>query len=121
MGDLAFDEDIRLTDAGDLDSVSGIDSLKQSIYLRLMTPYGANVFHPEYGNKIFEILSETLNDDWLALAASYIDDCLKGETDITVTKILLTVSVRVVTIHIEYSSANNGNSGNIDWQVDTNG
>lgn len=46
------------TNKGDLATVKGIDNLKQAIIIRLATPYGSLLHHPNYGTKLYKFIGE---------------------------------------------------------------
>lgn len=47
----------------DVASVSGVNNLRQSLQMRLMTQYGTLPYHPKYGTKLLSMIGEKLNDD----------------------------------------------------------
>lgn len=50
----------------DLAKVSGIDNLKQSIQMRLMTQYGTLPYHPNYGTHLLSIIGDKMNNDTIS-------------------------------------------------------
>jgi phage baseplate assembly protein W len=47
--DLAFKTDFVLTATGDIDTLTGLDNLKDALYRRLLTHPGSLVHRPDYG------------------------------------------------------------------------
>lgn len=50
-----------------LGRVIGIDNLKQSLCLRLLTDYGSLPFHPNYGSHLVDMIGKPLNADMVSL------------------------------------------------------
>ena len=113
--DLYFGEDLKETSAGDFSLVDGDEAERQSIFIRLRTPKGSNVFHPWYGNSIYDILSDNIDDTWITRATQYIKECVEQDTKIKVSKIEATVSYeeRRVSFLIYYRSARG--TSNLTW------
>lgn len=112
--DLLFEKDLKENQVGDF---LVTDSKKQSILLRLSTPYGANVFHPEYGNKIFDILSENVNDDWINKATVYETECIEQDATLKVTEIKASISIeeRKVYFIITYIDLEANDTDQLIW------
>ena len=47
--DIAFKSDLVITPAGDIDTISGIDNVKEALFRRLITSKGSLVHRPDYG------------------------------------------------------------------------
>lgn len=47
--DLAFQSDFVITPAGDLETITGLDNLKQALFHRLITQPGTLIHRPNYG------------------------------------------------------------------------
>jgi phage baseplate assembly protein W len=58
--DLAHDGDFKVSSTGDLQTIKGLNNLKQALYNRLVTPLGAIVHRPEYGIGIQRYKSSTI-------------------------------------------------------------
>ncbi len=114
QGDLLFEKDIKENPVGDflLDS-----SGRQPILMRLSTPYGSNLFHPEYGNKIFDILSDSINDDWINMAVAYERECVEQDPNIKVEDIESSVSMeeRKVYFRITYRDLETEETNELTW------
>lgn len=69
---------------GDLDTTTGRENLAQAIINRLLTRRGelAQLGHPEYGSRLYELVGELNNLRLRALAELYIRDCLAQESRI---------------------------------------
>lgn len=50
----------------DLDNVTGMDNLKQSLYLRIMTRKGTLLLHPNYGSLVPYYLGKKVSEDSLS-------------------------------------------------------
>lgn len=72
--------DISLVDgqvqfvSGDLQSVSGTANLRQALQNRFKTPYGADPYHPTYGNKLLRTLGELSQPHFDTMANLYIKE-----------------------------------------------
>lgn len=55
--------DLQHTINGGIALVSGIDSIWQSVILRLTTTLGTNIFAPNYGTRLGQYVDEPLMDD----------------------------------------------------------
>lgn len=75
----------------DIDRVIGLDNLKQSLILRLLTPYGSLLRHPDYGSSIPDMLGQPLNTDTADLLAVEIKRCIS--TDSRVQKVSAFVNI----------------------------
>ncbi|SHN73117.1 GPW/gp25 family protein [Desulfitobacterium chlororespirans] len=104
---LAFsaDKNLQVNYLGSYALVSGADNVRQAVELRLHTPLGALALHPEYGNRLFAIVSDPLQDDFPVKAELAVRECLAGETRITVKSIGVNVlrEKRTAQIMIRYS------------------
>lgn len=65
----------------DLKTVAGVDNLSQAILNRLHTRQGelANLGHPDYGSRLYQLVGELNNDRTRNLAELYIRECLAQE------------------------------------------
>ncbi|MEM7713194.1 MAG: GPW/gp25 family protein [Cyanobacteria bacterium P01_A01_bin.68] len=68
----------------DLVTVVGVDNLTQAIVNRLHTRQGelANLGHPDYGSRLYQLVGELNNNRTRALAELYIRECLAQESRI---------------------------------------
>lgn len=68
----------------DLGTVVGVDNLTQAIVNRLHTRQGelANLGHPDYGSRLYQLVGELNNNRTRALAELYIRECLAQESRI---------------------------------------
>lgn len=58
--------EILVADGRDLQTVSGLENLKQSLINRILTPYGTLYMHPRYGSHLPEILGKSMNQQLLS-------------------------------------------------------
>ena len=65
----------------DLATVADVDNLTQAILNRLHTHQGelANLGHPDYGSRLYQLVGELNNNRTRALAELYIRECLAQE------------------------------------------
>jgi len=84
--DIALDSDGLLipTSSGDLDTVSGLENLKQAIRHRLHDPYGSLIMHPDaWGSGLEAIRGQKGTSSYLLLARSVMIDALGHEPRIS--------------------------------------
>jgi phage baseplate assembly protein W len=102
--DLAFNP--KLNSAGDLTTVTDLDSVKQSIYTIIKTPRGSRVMMPIFGVGIERFLFEPINEEVASAIATEIQKQLElFETRITINKIQIKIindSVPGYEISIKY-------------------
>lgn len=65
----------------DLDRLSGLDNLRQALLLRFLTPAGqlAQLGHPDYGSRLFELIGELNNETNRNRAKMYVLQALGAE------------------------------------------
>jgi len=82
--DLQLDDDgFLLKSNGDIATVSALANLVQAVQMRLQTPLGALMLHPQYGNELFDVMGEAGNSYFKGLAKHYIEECVLQDTRIT--------------------------------------
>ncbi|QZA69117.1 baseplate assembly protein [Bacillus phage 278BB001] len=125
MGDPGRDSEtleMKGNSRGGIATVRGIENLKQSLYIRLLTPKGSYVGHPNYGSELHKYLGMKNTEENAALIDLEIERTLR--TDSRVKKVTLnqhvltgnsyTVSFSVSTMSLEdafefvLSAQNNG-------------
>ena len=82
------------TNQTDLQLLTGVGNLQQALLLRFLTPLGelAQLGHPDYGSRLFELVGELNNDTNRNKAKLYVLLALAGEPrvkqvlDVTVTQ-----------------------------------
>ncbi|ADY55142.1 GPW/gp25 family protein [Syntrophobotulus glycolicus DSM 8271] len=101
----SLNESLRVNYLGHYDLVSGNENVHQAVQLRLNTPVGSLVLHPEYGNAIFDIISEPMDDDFPVKAELAVRECLATETRINVASVAVKMlnEKRTAQIFIKYS------------------
>lgn len=73
---------------GDIKLVEGLKNLRQQLIIRLGTPVGALLLHPEFGSKLLDYIGKTINEQVLKEVHLEIQECLlkdfrvKGVSDI---------------------------------------
>lgn len=64
---------------GDMQTINDAENVRQALIMRLYCPKGALIRHPEYGNGIYERLSEPMSDEFIALALADVEECFNQE------------------------------------------
>lgn len=115
--DLLFNKDLESSYSGDLILINGIETKKQSIVLRLKTKKGSNVFHPDYGNDLYSILSENVTETWIKKALSYVKECIEQDETVIVKSIKATFKneKREIDFYIEYFLTEYSTEDSINW------
>lgn len=115
--DLLFNKDLESSYSGDLILINGIETKKQSIVLRLKTKKGSNVFHPDYGNDLYSILSENVTETWIKKALSYVKECIEQDETVIVKSIKATFKneKREIDFYIEYFLTEYSIEDSINW------
>lgn len=115
--DLLFNKDLKSSYSGDLILINGIETKKQSIVLRLKTKKGSNVFHPDYGNDLYSILSENVTETWIKKALSYVKECIEQDETVIVKSIKATFKneKREIDFYIEYFLTEYSTEDSINW------
>lgn len=70
---------IVLAGTGDMATVDDLALVDQALKLRLNTRRGELWAHPDYGNPVFDILSDLMSDAWLANAVNGLTVCINDE------------------------------------------
>lgn len=68
-----------LVQNGDMQTINDKENVRQALIMRLYCPKGTLIRHPEYGNGIYDKLSEPMSDEFLALATADIQECISQE------------------------------------------
>ena len=115
--DLFFNKDLKSNYSGDLVLINGIEAKKQSIVLRLKTKKGSNVFHPDYGNDLYLILSNNVTEAWLKKAMSYVKECIEQDETVIVKSVKATFQneKRRVDFYIRYFLKEYNMEDSINW------
>lgn len=111
--------DLASTPAGDVALVDGRENVRRAILRRLNTPLGGLFAHPQYGNPVHDILSETMDDAWAGKAVAGIRQCLDQEPRIRVeaVKVDMYPEQRLAVFEISYRVLDEPGAENIVWQV----
>lgn len=115
--DLFFNKDLKVNYSGDLVLIDGVEAKKQSIVLRLKTKKGSNIFHPDYGNDLYSILSNNVTEAWLKKAMSYVKECIEQDETVVVKSIESTFQneKRRVNFYIKYSLTEYNVDDIVNW------
>lgn len=115
--DLA-DPDLTVTYQGDLALTDGKDNVKNALLRRLNTPLGALFAHPEYGNPVFDLISDVINAAWAGKAVAGIRECLDQEPRIKGDSVVeMYLEQRQAVSQISYSILDKPGTENLVWQV----
>ncbi|WIT25826.1 hypothetical protein [Bacillus phage SPO1L1] len=103
--------DLETTLSGDLQTVSGLESLKQDLIHRLITPIGTLTYHPTYGSNFLDIVGSKMDSTWRTKASIELSRCFLCDPrvvnvmDIEVYRITtgITISCTIVTSTVAIS------------------
>lgn len=85
IGDPYFIEHLELkgNERGDIKTVRGLDNLKQSLYVRLITPKGSYIGHPTFGSEVHKYLGKKANEETAYLLTLEIERTLRTDKRVT--------------------------------------
>lgn len=111
--------DLVPTYQGDASLVDDKVNVRGAIMRRLNTPLGRLFNHPEYGNPVYDILSEPMDEAWAGKAMAGIRQCLAQEPRIKVesVKVDMYPEQRTAVFLISYKLLDEPGIENIIWQV----
>ena len=117
---LGADDEFVVSDTGDLAGVDDIENVRQALILRLNTPQGDLWAHPEYGNGAYDILSESMSDDFLARALDAIRECVNQEPRVRLIDITQEVyhEDRMIIYTLQYEILNDTRTDNLVFTID---
>ncbi len=115
--DLLFAKDLKLNYSGDIVLVTQVEAKRQSIVLRLKTRKGSNMFHPNYGNDLYSMISDNITELWLKKAMSYVKECIEQDDTVIVKSIDSSFEneKRTVNFYIKYYLSEYGIEDSLDW------
>lgn len=89
---------------GDMRTANDKENVRQALIMRLHCPKGTLIRHPEYGNGIYDKLSEPMSDEFLALATADVQECINQEprTELVSVTPLVMPEERIVQFMIKY-------------------
>ncbi|AMO26002.1 baseplate protein W [Bacillus phage Thurquoise] len=82
FGKAGWDSDIfemKDNERGDVATIRGIENLKQSLYMRLVTPLGGYLGYPRYGSKVHEYLGRKNTEENAVLLDIEIERTLRTD------------------------------------------
>lgn len=111
--------DLRTTLQGDLALIEDRDNVRAAIIRRLDTPLGKLFSHPDYGNPLHDLLSESIDQNFSGRAVIAIQQCLSQEPRIKLQGVEVTLAPeqRRVVFNITYSILDQPGSDNLVWEV----
>lgn len=104
---------------GDVRLIEDKENVRGAILRQLNTPLGGLFAHPEYGNPVYDILSEIMDDAWAGKAVVGIRQCLAQEPRIKVESVRVDLSPeqRWAVFEILYKVLDEPGVENLVWQV----
>ena len=110
--------DLVINSFSDIDTVDDVAVVDQALKQRLNTRKGGLWSHPDYGNPVFDIVSELMSREWYMQAVADVMDCINEEPraeciDVSFTS---TPQNRSVEFVIEYRIVGDGRRRNLNWE-----
>ena len=108
MSDIFYDQSLKsiVFIGNDIATVSGINNLIQQLYLRFLCEKGEIVHYSEYGTRLYQIISKSMNEERKKEAEREIIETAMQEPDvqaveevifnITKNKVMITVTIRAM-------------------------
>lgn len=115
--------DLTVNDFEDISIVDDVAVVDQALKQRLNTRKGELWAHPEYGNPVFDILSELMSNDWYMQAVAGLKECINDEPRAECVNISYdsTPQDRRVEFTIRYKIVGDGRQGNLIWEYASEG
>ncbi|SDI48938.1 GPW/gp25 family protein [Paenibacillus naphthalenovorans] len=85
--DFHLDDDHRITNQGDYALASGGKNIDLALIRRLKTPLGSLFYDPTYGNPVYDMLGDPMNDDFVQKAQDGISRCVQGEQRVQLVRV----------------------------------
>lgn len=113
--------DLVVSDRGDLATVDDLDNVRQALIRRLNTTKGDLWAHPDYGNDVWALVSEPIDDNFKAQALANIKDCIAQEPRVKLLEVTAaeTPVSRMVDFTIRYQILSDTRVDNLIWTIDT--
>lgn len=92
--------EFEATLSGDLQTVSGLQTLKLDLLHRLTTPVGTLIYHPTYGSNFLDIVGTKVDSTWKTKASLELSRCFLSDPRVVDVK---GIEVRKITTGIEIS------------------
>ena len=108
---------------GDMQPISDADNVRQALIMRLNCPKGTLIRHQEYGNGVYDILSESMSDSFLEMALANIKDCIVQEPRAELVDVTYTVNhaERTIIYTVYYKVVDNPGTNNLVYTLDVGG
>lgn len=101
QGGITFDTN------GALNTVAGVDNLRQALAIRLNTPYGSVPAHRTYGNRLFEFVGQQQNGYFQNLVRGLVTSALAADPRVEqVTSLTISVSNTAVSVDAQVKPRN---------------
>jgi phage baseplate assembly protein W len=84
--DISHDSEVlemKGNDLGDIATIKGVENLKQSLFIRLITPKGSYLGHPSYGSKVYKYLGKKNTEENATLLDLEIERTLRSDKRVT--------------------------------------
>ncbi|GBF34151.1 hypothetical protein DCCM_3263 [Desulfocucumis palustris] len=117
--DMAFKDDLVISNQGDIQLTADAANVKSAVIRRLNTPVGELLFHPGYGNPLYDILSDIMTESWKGKAITAIRQCLAQEPRISVDTVSVEIfpEDRIARFTIAYKLLDDPRSDNVVWEA----
>lgn len=111
--------DLAATADSGINTIDDADNVRQALLRRLNTPKGGLWAHPEYGNPVWDILSEPMSETWLAQAVWLVRECINDEPRAEVVSISREAipAKRVVRFTVVYRVTGDDELKNLVWDA----
>lgn len=104
-----YEAELQADVNGDLKTVRGIQNLKQAIILRLLTPQGSLLHHPQYGSKLADLVGQKGSPGQLQKIRIEILRTVRSDSrvkdavidELTLNGDILTVSMRIFVVGLD--------------------
>jgi phage baseplate assembly protein W len=108
--------DVKNTITKDLATVDDVDVVRQALIKRLNARKGDLWAHPEYGNDIWDLLSDLMSDDWIKQALIAVQDCVNDDPRAQIVEVTYNAirEERQITFNIVYQIID-GRQDNLVW------
>lgn len=109
--------DLAVNDFSDIGTVYDLAVVDQALKQRLNTRKGDLWAHPEYGNPVFDILSDLMTQEWYMQAVALLKECIDDEPRAECVNISYTSTPqeRSVVFTIQYKIVGDGRQSNLNW------
>lgn len=110
--------DLTVSAFDDIAMVNDIAVVDQALKKRLNTRKGELWAHPDYGNPVFDILSELMSAEWYVEAVACLVECINEEPRAECVNVTYssTPEERRVEFTIKYRILSDNRTANLNWE-----